>query len=400
MKFAHLADCHVGGWREPKLRDLNTRSFINAIDICIQENVDFVLIAGDLFNTSLPAMDCLKVVVQKFKELNDKNISIYLIAGSHDFSPSGKTILDVLESAGLFINVTKGEVIDGKLKLDFTIDKKTGAKITGMLGKKGGLDKYYYYDLIKDDLEQEQGFKIFMFHCAINELKPKELQDMDAVGISLLPKSFDYYAGGHVHITEDISIEGYKNVVYPGPVFPNNFSELEKLGCGSFCIYDNNIIKRIKIELNQVKIITLNCENKSSKQVQELLLKESENDFMDKIVLIRLFGCLSQGKPSDIDFSQIFSKIYNNGAYFVMKNTNQLISKEFEEIKVSKNTVEEIEDSLIKEHSGQSKLFDPVKEQELNKKLMIALSIEKDEGERINDFEQRIKQEVDKIIEL
>ena len=400
MKFAHLADCHVGGWREPRLRDLNTLSFIRAIDICIKESVDFVLIAGDLFNTSLPAMDCLKIVVKKFKELNDNNISIYLIAGSHDFSPSGKTILDVLESAGLFTNVTKGQVIDGKLRLDFTVDKKTNAKITGMLGKKGGLDKYYYYDLIKENLEKEDGFKIFMFHCAINELKPKDLEDMDSVGISLLPKNFDYYAGGHVHITENISIENYKNVIYPGPVFPNNFSELEKLKQGSFCIFDNGDVKRINLEVKQVKNIILNCDNKTSKQVQELLLKESENDFNDNIVLIKLFGCLLQGKPSDIDFSQIFSKFYQKNSYFVMKNTNQLISKEFEEIKISKNTVEEIEDSLIKEHAGQSKIFDQKKEQELIKQLINGLSIEKDEGERAADFEQRVKQEVDKMIEL
>ena len=400
MKFAHLADCHVGGWREPRLRDLNTLSFIRAIDICIKESVDFVLIAGDLFNTSLPAMDCLKIVVKKFKELNDNDISIYLIAGSHDFSPSGKTILDVLESAGLFTNVTKGQVIDGKLRLDFTVDKKTNAKITGMLGKKGGLDKYYYYDLIKENLEKEDGFKIFMFHCAINELKPKDLEDMDSVGISLLPKNFDYYAGGHVHITENISIENYKNVIYPGPVFPNNFSELEKLKQGSFCIFDNGDVKRINLEVKQVKNIILNCDNKTSKQVQELLLKESENDFNDNIVLIKLFGCLLQGKPSDIDFSQIFSKFYQKNSYFVMKNTNQLISKEFEEIKISKNTVEEIEDSLIKEHAGQSKIFDQKKEQELIKQLINGLSIEKDEGERAADFEQRVKQEVDKIIEL
>ena len=31
------------------------------------------------------------------------------------------TMIDVLESAGLFINVTKAEEIDGKLKLKFTV---------------------------------------------------------------------------------------------------------------------------------------------------------------------------------------------------------------------------------------------------------------------------------------
>ncbi|MCK4522256.1 MAG: metallophosphoesterase, partial [Nanoarchaeota archaeon] len=99
MKFAHLADCHIGSWRDPKLRDVNTKAFIKAVDICIEKNVDFILISGDLFNTSLPAIDNLKQAVIKLKELKDKNISVYIIAGSHDFSPSGKTILDVLEHA-------------------------------------------------------------------------------------------------------------------------------------------------------------------------------------------------------------------------------------------------------------------------------------------------------------
>ena len=43
MKFAHMADCHVGGWREPKLRSINDQSFVKAVDICISEKVDFVL---------------------------------------------------------------------------------------------------------------------------------------------------------------------------------------------------------------------------------------------------------------------------------------------------------------------------------------------------------------------
>ena len=44
MKFAHLADCHIGSWREPELKELSIKSFEKAIDICIKEHVGFVLI--------------------------------------------------------------------------------------------------------------------------------------------------------------------------------------------------------------------------------------------------------------------------------------------------------------------------------------------------------------------
>ena len=110
MKFAHMADCHIGSWRDPKLKDASTYAFIKAVDKCIKEKVDFILIAGDLFNTSFPRLDNLKSVVSKFKQLKDLDIPVYIVPGSHDYSPSGKTILDVLEEAGLFINVFKGTV--------------------------------------------------------------------------------------------------------------------------------------------------------------------------------------------------------------------------------------------------------------------------------------------------
>ncbi|MEK6891916.1 MAG: metallophosphoesterase, partial [Nanoarchaeota archaeon] len=71
MKFAHMADCHIGSWRDPKLKDTSTHAFIKAADKCIKEKVDFILIAGDLFNTSFPRLDNLKTVVSKFKKLKD-----------------------------------------------------------------------------------------------------------------------------------------------------------------------------------------------------------------------------------------------------------------------------------------------------------------------------------------
>ena len=213
MKFSHIADCHIGAWRDPKLKELNIQAFFEAIDISIKENVDFILISGDLFNTALPGIDKLKDVVKVLKNLSDKEISVYLIPGSHDFSPSGRTMLDVLEQAGLCINVVKGTVENSKLRLKFTIDKKTNAKITGMLGKRGMLERSFYEELDRDSLEKEPGFKIFMFHTALTELKPKHLERMDSAPISLLPKNFDYYAGGHVHIVEKKDLPGYKNVI-------------------------------------------------------------------------------------------------------------------------------------------------------------------------------------------
>ena len=43
-----MADLHLGGWREDTLREVGIKAFEKAIDISIDENVDFILISGDL----------------------------------------------------------------------------------------------------------------------------------------------------------------------------------------------------------------------------------------------------------------------------------------------------------------------------------------------------------------
>ena len=403
MKFAHMADCHIGSWRDPKLKDTSTLAFSKAVDKCIKENVDFILIAGDLFNTSFPRLDNLKTAVNSLKKLKDKDIPVYIIPGSHDYSPSGKTMLDVLEEAGLFINVVKGEEVDGKLKLNFTIDEKTGAKITGMLGKRYSLEKKYYENLITENLEKENGYKIFMFHSGIDELKPEDMQNIITQPLSLLPKNFDYYAGGHVHIVENKQVEGYGLIVYPGPLFPNSFSELEKLERGGFYIVENNKLRWESIQIYNIFKIMKNCNGKNPEQIFDEIMDEiKDKEFNNTIVLIRLSGTLSSGKPTDIDFKEIFSLLYSKSAYFVMKNTSSLTTKEFEEIKIDTKSVEEAENSIIKEHLGQIKLknFGNEKEELLIKGLMHALSTEKQEGETVADFERRIKEEVSKVLDV
>ena len=401
-----MADCHIGSWRDPKLRDASTKAFLKAVDICIEKQVDFVLIAGDLFNTALPGIDALKLVVTKLKELKDNNIPVYAIPGSHDFSPSGKTIIDVLENAGLIINVMKGKIIDEKLNLEFTIDEKTKAKITGIFGKKGMLEKSHYKSLLKKELEQEKGFKIFMFHTALTEFKPEELESMESQPLELLPKNFDYYAGGHVHYVFNKKEPGYGVIVYPGPLFPNSFSELEKLENGGFYIVEKTDKLELKYEpivIYNVFSLSIDCNNKSPEQIRaELEERIKGREFINTIITIRLSGCLDSGKPSDINIKEIFSKLYDSSAYFVMKNTSKLTTKELDKVKAKTSSVEDVEDLLIKESLGQIKVdnLNIEKEEKLTKQMMAILSKEKQEGERVADFEKRIREEIEKIIKL
>ncbi|MBW3013068.1 DNA repair exonuclease [Candidatus Woesearchaeota archaeon] len=398
MKFAHMADCHLGAWREEKIKQLNRRAFIGAVDECIKEKVDFILIAGDLFNTALPSVDALREVVVCFKQLKDLNMPVYIIPGSHDFSPSGKTMIDVLEKAGLCINVAKGEDAGDKLRLKFVTDKKTGAKITGMIGKKGMLERSYFEALDRESLEKEEGFKIFMFHTALTELKDKSLEKMDSAPLSLLPKRFNYYASGHVHIRSENLVEEYGPIIYPGPVFPNNFKELEQ-GMGGFYIYDNGKLRFKQIEVAKIYNIKIDCEFKTPEQIEEEMLSQiNVLDFTNTIVMIRLEGTLKQGKPSDISFKEVFTKFYEKNALFVMKNTGKLKSIEFEEIKVAVSNLEELENSIVLENIGQVKI--DADEQQLISQLMTALNKEKLDGEITRDFETRLKTELDSLLRL
>jgi len=403
MKFAHLADCHIGSWRDPKMRSITTQAFCKVIDKCIEEQVDFIVISGDLFNTSLPALDLLKVVVKKLKQVQSKGIPVYGIAGSHDYSPSGKTMLDILEEAGIYHNVAKFEEVNDLLKLHFTVDPKTGAKITGIIGKKGGLEKDYYHYLDREHLEQESGYKVFLFHTALSELKPDHLKEMPANPISLLPKNFNYYAGGHIHIVKHTNLEGYPNVVYPGPLFPNSFSELEKLDCGGFYLItkteEQETISFIPVVVHPITNIIVESDYKTPEQITQELLKQTNRSFDRTIVTIRCQGRLRQGSIIDIDFKQVFEQCYAQGAHYVMKSTSKLRSQELEEIKMSSETLEEVEQAVLNEHLGQFKEITPELQKQVATALLQVLSIEKDEGERVIDFEQKVIDDADKIIQ-
>lgn len=393
MKFAHMADCHIGGWRDPKMQSASMEAFVQAIDTCIERRVDFLLIAGDLFNTSVPSIDRLKEAFIKLSELKEAGIPMYFIPGSHDYSPSGKTMLDIIEVSGFGTNVMKGDINEnGMLELEFTEDQKTGAKITGIYGRKGGLESDLFKNLSEIALETD-GYRIFMFHTAITEMKTKDLEMMDSMSMKSLPKGFDYYAGGHVHIVAQEKKEK-GNIAYPGPLFPNSFSEFEKLSHGGFFIIEDDEAAYVPLKLYRHLPIVVECEKLTPAQVEEeVRRKYKEAELGHAIVTLRVQGELISGKTIDIDFRAMIKEMYDKGAYFVMKNTSGLKSPEISEVKVDAASTDEIESRIISETES-------ILEDETVVELMRALGSAQNDDEKKSEYETRVKADALKVLGL
>lgn len=401
-KFAHLADCHIGANRDPVLENLELNAFKKAFDFCIQEKVNFILITGDLFHANIPDMRVTNEAVKKMKEVKDKGIPIYVIYGSHDYSPNETSIIDILDSAGLIKKIVKAEVVEDKLKLEFFIDPKTKAKLVGISARKVGLEKRYFEILDHEALEKEPGFKIFAFHSAISELKPEYLAQMESIPVSLLPKNFNYYASGHVHQHVETSLPEHERIVYPGTLFAGYPRDLEQSAFGEkrgfyLVSFDDKVkkIEFIEIQMCEYSFFEYDASNKNSTQAQqELVQRIKELNVAGKVVLLKVKGELSGGKTSDINFSQIRSILKENGAVYVNINRFGLSSREYAPFKVMGEDVREIEGKLLKESIGSVKVSTEALKGEKGVHLAIELLNILRQGQKPNESKKDYKKRI------
>ena len=410
-KFAHITDCHLGSWRNPKLRDLNLQAFEKSISISIKEQVDFILITGDFFDVNIPQLAPVKRAVEILKQARDSGIAVYMIYGSHDFNTANISMIDILHSAELFIKPTEFQTNTNSVILKFFVDKKTGAKITGISGRKVGLDREMYERLDKKNLEMEDGFKIFLLHKGIQEILPLDMNFRDSLPISLVPKGFDYYGGGHIHKRVEKKINGGV-IVYPGPLFGSSFQDLEETAKGEkrgFYIisFEKRILDCRFVEINVVDILyneIVSSKWNSEKLEDEITKNISCLEVKNKIVLIKVKGKLL-GKRSNIDFGKFSLDISNRGALMSFINTNNLSTDETKVIAVHSDNKFDIEREIfhesIKNFQSEPTLSDKVKKQ-INSKLTgktgesISISLleilrnEKLENENTSTYDDRI----------
>lgn len=386
-RFAHIADIHLGGWKQEPMQQLNFQSFKTAVDICLKSHLDFVLFAGDIFDSAYPPIEILKETFAEFKRLKEARIPVFIIAGSHDYSVSGKTFLDVLEKAGFCKNVFNYEEREGFFVLNPTVYKDVA--IYGYPGKKSGIE---IPELRKVKFNDAPGlFKIFMLHTSLN--KAVGSLPMDSIETEILPKA-DYYAMGHLHIDFQ-----YENFVYPGPIFPNNFQELEDLNYGGFYIVDTSSAEFMKkIELKIREVVSLDITLHDATTATDQVISEIEKrDLEGKVVTLRVRGELENGKVSDLKFDQIENFVKSKNAYFLLKNTHDLTTKENEtEFEVEIKSAENVEEESIKIYSDKNP-------SDFNSKiiqLMNVLSIEKQEDEKNEIFTNRLLDEAKKVLEF
>ncbi|MEK6855261.1 MAG: DNA repair exonuclease [Nanoarchaeota archaeon] len=380
MKFAHIGDCHLGGWRQPQLRDLNFKSFQEAVRRIIKNKLEFVLISGDLFDSAYPSIETLKYSFNEFRKLKEQKIPVFLIAGSHDYSVSGKTFLDVLERAGFCKNVVNYTEREGKLLLEPTLHKNIA--IYGFPGKKSGLE---VDEVSRIKIQDSPGlFKILMLHTTIRDAVGET--PIKAVDERLLPK-VDYLALSHLHIR--YNKEGR---VYSGPTFPNNLSELEELKGGSFCIFENGRIRREEIIIKEVLLIEIKITNVFT-AAEEILKIISDKEVKDKIIIAKLTGTLDKGKISDIDFQKIESYLSEKGAFVFLKGTSKLHMVE-PEVKLDALDSENLEEQIIRRFEERN----PSRFNSLIPDLMKILTVEKLEDETASSFEERLLSESKKVL--
>src|SRR5579872_1133012 len=94
MKFIHCADIHLDSplagldryeWAPvAEIRGATRRAFENVIGLALEEEVRFLVIAGDLYDGDWRDYNTGLFFVKQMSLLNDAGIPVYLIKGNHD----------------------------------------------------------------------------------------------------------------------------------------------------------------------------------------------------------------------------------------------------------------------------------------------------------------------------
>ncbi|KUK98727.1 MAG: Metallophosphoesterase [Methanoculleus marisnigri] len=230
LKFVHTADLHLGsplavmaGSGEQvasQLARATFKGFENIVDLCIREEVDFLLISGDIYDSADRGIYEQLTFRKYLQRLSDSGIPVYLAFGNHDPLDGWAARIDWPEN----VHVMSG---DEPECLFFRGEDGKEAAIVGVSYRTRET-----YDNLATRFplkERDWPFTIGMLHCTLDAgfghepYAPCSLND-------LVERGYDYWALGHIHKPGVIRRSG-PAVVYPGNPQGRDIGESGPRGC-------------------------------------------------------------------------------------------------------------------------------------------------------------------------
>ena len=244
MKFLHTADWHLGAKTNGRDRLIEQKRTLEEIEsIANYENIDCVIIAGDVFNTASPSAEAEELFFDAVQKLsNNGDRFIFVLAGNHDdptrlsaglplsikhnialassleklkeSSFAKNSLVKVVETGKGHIKIKKNEEIATIAYLPYPTESRILEKVDPDLSY---AEKVKEWADISTSAFDEDNFNIFVSHLFMVGSKTNDsivkVGDLMAIPKNLMPKA-DYTALGHIHSAQDLG----DNIYYSGAI--------------------------------------------------------------------------------------------------------------------------------------------------------------------------------------
>ena len=212
-RFIHAADVHLDSplrslaLRTPGLAELignATRgAFVRIVDLCLDEQVDALLLAGDLYDGDQTSMKTARFLAEQIWRLHDAGIRVFIIRGNHDALSRITKELTFPDSVKVFGGRAEAVAVDRQGgEFPVSIHGLSFAQPhapESLIGKyKPPVEGAVNIGLMHTSLAGAPGHDLYA---------PCSLADLHATG-------FHYWALGHAH--KRSTVEGTRAVVMPG----------------------------------------------------------------------------------------------------------------------------------------------------------------------------------------
>jgi exonuclease SbcD len=235
MRFLHAADIHLDsplrgledypGAPVERIRSATRRALTKLIDLCLAERVDFLLIAGDLFDLDWRDFHTALFVAEQMRRLESAAIPVFLILGNHDSHQEMTRRTPWPSNVHLF---------DHKKPQTIQLDRFHVA-LHGMSFPKREVAE----NLVPEYPAPVAGwFNIGLLHTNANG-SPNHDSYAPCSVEELIAKGYDYWALGHVHDYQILSERPH--IVYSGNLQGRHVRELGAKGAVLVTVSDGEV---------------------------------------------------------------------------------------------------------------------------------------------------------------